>query len=55
MRGVWPNVGRNAFMNAAELAAYDTTRQLVLNHTSLPDHPALYLFYGIAAGFVGSI
>lgn len=53
--GVWPNVGRNAFMNAAELSAYDTTRQLVLKYTNLPDHWTLYLFYGIMAGLVGSL
>lgn len=53
--GVWPNVGRNAVMNAAELSAFDTTRQLVLNHTNLPDHPALYLLYGTSAGVVGSL
>lgn len=54
-KGVSTNVGRNSFMNAAELAAFDTTRQLVLTKTSLPDHPALYLFYGISAGMVGSL
>jgi hypothetical protein len=54
-QGVWPNVARNAFMNAAELSAFDTTRQLVLTKTSLPDHPALYLLYGTAAGIVGAL
>ena len=53
--GVWPNVARNSFMNAAELSAYDTTRQLVLTHTNLPDHWSLYLFYGVMAGLVGSL
>lgn len=53
--GVWPNIGRNCIMNAAELTAYDTTRQFVLNNTSLPDHPALYLLYGTVAGAVGCL
>lgn len=53
--GVGPNVGRNSFMNAAELAAFDTTRQLVQTKTSLPDHPALYLLYGTVAGVVATI
>ena len=51
--GVMPNLGRNCVMNAVELTAYDTSRQLVLNYTSLPDHPALYLLYGINAGIAG--
>jgi len=42
-------------MNAAELGAFDTTRQLILTKTSLPDHPALYLLYGASAGIVGSL
>lgn len=53
--GVWPNVARNSFMNAAELTAFDTTRQLVMAKTNLPDHPALYLLYGTAAGVFGSL
>lgn len=53
-KGVWPNVARNAFMNAAELSAYDTARQMVLTYTSLPDDPRLYLFYGACAGLVGA-
>lgn len=54
-KGVWPNVARNAFMNAAELSAYDTTKQLILTKTSLPDHPALYFVYGASAGIVGAL
>lgn len=54
-KGVGTNVGRNSFMNAAELTAFDTTRQLVQTKTNLPDHPLLYLFYGASAGIVGSL
>jgi len=50
-----PNASRNAVMNAAELTAMDTTRQYVQNNTNLPDHPALYLLYGTAAGITGSL
>jgi hypothetical protein len=42
-------------MNAAELGTYDTCRQYVLYNTKLPDAVWLYLFYGIAAGFVSAI
>ena len=41
-------------MNAAELTTYDSARQYVLFNTLLPDAPYLYLFYGMAAGVVGS-
>lgn len=54
-KGVGPNVSRNSFMNAAELVAFDTTRQMVQTKTNLPDHPALYLFYGAMAGLVGTL
>lgn len=54
-RGVSTNVGRNAFMNAAELTGFDTTRQLVLTKTNLPDHPALYILYGAVAGITGAL
>lgn len=53
--GVWPNVTRGAVMTTAELTAYDTTRQLVLHYTNMPDYSALYLVYGIAAGIAGSL
>ena len=55
MNGVWPNVARNSIMNAAELSAFDTTRQFVLNKTSLPDHSAFYFLYGTVAGLVGAL
>ena len=53
--GLGLNLVRNSVMNAAELTTYDTCHQYVLYNTFLPDAPYLYLFYGIAAGLVGSI
>ena len=36
-RGVTPNIGRNAIINAAELASYDSVRPCQANyHTSMP-------------------
>ncbi|CAI2376502.1 unnamed protein product [Moneuplotes crassus] len=54
-KGCGTNIGRNAFMNAAELTGYDTTRQLIMTKTNLPDHPALYILYGAAAGITGAL
>jgi solute carrier family 25 (mitochondrial uncoupling protein), member 8/9 len=53
--GIGLNLLRNSVMNAAELTTYDSARQYVLCHTHLSDAPQLYLFYGIAAGIVGSL
>jgi len=52
--GIGLNLFRNSVMNAAELTTYDSARQYVLFNTLLPDAPYLYLFYGMAAGVVGS-
>ena len=52
--GLGLNLIINSVMNAAELTSYDTSRQYVVNSTSLGDAPYLYLFYGIAAGIAGS-
>lgn len=54
-KGVWTNVGRNSFMNAAELSAFDTTRQIVSKYTDDPNRPVLYILYGASAGVVGTI
>jgi hypothetical protein len=53
-KGIKVNIWRQMVMNAAELTTYDASRQYVLYHTHLPDSPALYLLYGIAAGIVGA-
>ena len=45
---------RNAIMNAVELTAYDTTKQMVRNYTSLDsESPNVYILYGLSAGFCG--
>ena len=41
-------------MNAVELTAYDTTKQLIHNHTEYDsDNPTMYILYGMSAGFFG--
>ena len=53
--GLGVSLFRNAIMTTTELATYDEARQYVMYHTNYPDAPYLYLFYGMAAGFMASI
>ena len=47
---------RNAVMNAAEMGAYDTTKQLVHNYTNVEsEQTVMYLFYGFMAGVFGQL
>ena len=55
VRGLWaglgPNIGRNAIINAAELASYDQVKQGILNSGLLADGAAVHLLAGLGAGF----
>jgi len=52
-KGLTLNILRNSLMNAAELSTYDSCRQYAMRYGH--DEAYLYLFYGIAAGFIAAI
>ncbi|KAG2570834.1 mitochondrial uncoupling protein 1-like [Panicum virgatum] len=49
--GLGPNVARNAFINAAELASYDQVKQTILKLPGFKDDVITHLFAGLGAGF----
>uniref|UniRef100_A0A5B7BAH1 Mitochondrial uncoupling protein 1 n=1 Tax=Davidia involucrata TaxID=16924 RepID=A0A5B7BAH1_DAVIN len=49
--GLWPNVARNAIINAAELASYDQVKQTVLKIPGFTDNVLTHLLAGLGAGF----
>lgn len=49
--GVGPNIGRNALINAAELASYDQVKQSLLA-AGLKDDSGTHVLSGLGAGFV---
>ena len=54
--GIGPSVTRTGFMAAVEIIAYDTTKELVANHTSFDaENTMFYPFYGFMAGFMGAL
>ena len=48
--GLGPNVGRNAIINAAELASYDAIKEAILA-TGVPDGVPVHIGAGLGAGF----
>lgn len=56
IRGMWkgwvPNVQRAALVNLGELTTYDTSKHLILKHTTLKDN---YITHAIASSFSGLI
>ncbi len=50
--GVGPNIGRNAIINAAELASYDQVKQSLLATGHFQDNTLTHLLSGLGAGFV---
>jgi len=55
IKGLWtglgPNVARNATMNAAELASYDTVKSFLLR-SGMPDEVPCHLISGLGAGLI---
>ncbi|EPS59739.1 hypothetical protein M569_15066, partial [Genlisea aurea] len=49
--GLGPNVGRNAIINAAELASYDQVKQSILKIPGFSDNVLTHLVAGLGAGF----
>ncbi|EIE24663.1 uncoupling protein [Coccomyxa subellipsoidea C-169] len=50
-KGVTPNVGRNAIINAAELASYDTIKTALISTGYFEDTIPCHLASGLGAGF----
>jgi solute carrier family 25 uncoupling protein 8/9 len=50
--GVGPNIGRNALINAAELASYDQVKQSLLQTGHFKDNEVTHVLAGLGAGFV---
>ncbi len=53
--GVLPNVQRAFFVNAAELASYDATKQYLLSHKIMGDHIGTYSCASFCAGFLAAL
>lgn len=53
-RGVWPNSIRATLMTAAQLASYDTFKQLLITYASLRDNLSAHLTASFLAGFVAT-
>lgn len=51
-KGVGPNIGRNALINAAELASYDQVKQTLLGTGLFGDTTGTHVLAGLGAGFV---
>lgn len=47
-----PNIGRNAIINAAELASYDQVKQMLLASGAFEDNTSCHIMSGLGAGFV---
>ena len=50
--GVGPNIGRNALINAAELASYDQVKQMLLHSGHFKDNEVTHILSGLGAGLV---
>jgi solute carrier family 25 (mitochondrial uncoupling protein), member 8/9 len=50
--GVGPNIGRNALINAAELASYDQVKQMLLQSGHFKDNEVTHVLSGLGAGLV---
>ncbi|KAH7293717.1 hypothetical protein KP509_28G038800 [Ceratopteris richardii] len=50
--GLGPNIGRNAIINAAELASYDQVKQTLLKLPGFSDNIVTHLLSGLGAGFI---
>ncbi|KAK9909586.1 hypothetical protein WJX75_004503 [Coccomyxa subellipsoidea] len=50
-KGVTPNIGRNAIINAAELASYDTIKSALISTGYFEDTVPCHLASGLGAGF----
>jgi len=50
--GLGPNVGRNAVINAVELATYDTCKEMLMTTFGLPDARTTDMLAGLGAGFL---
>lgn len=53
--GLLPNIGRNAIINAAELATYDEFKQNILKSGLLVDGVPCHLVSSLMAGFVATV
>lgn len=49
--GLGPNIGRNAIINAAELASYDQVKEAILKIPGFTDNVVTHLIAGLGAGF----
>ncbi|KAF3651812.1 Mitochondrial uncoupling protein 1 [Capsicum annuum] len=49
--GLGPNIGRNAIINAAELASYDQVKEAILKIPGFKDNVFTHLIAGLGAGF----
>lgn len=58
VRGLWkgsiPNVQRAALVNLGDLTTYDTAKQFILTHTSLPDSHITHVLSSGCAGLVAA-
>lgn len=59
VRGLWvgllPNMARNSVVNATELVAYDTFKDLLIGHQLLNDGLTCHFSAGFAAGFMATL
>lgn len=59
VRGLWsgwvPNVQRAALVNMGDLATYDTSKHLIMKHTSLQDNAVTHFLSSIMSGIVAAI
>ena len=53
--GLLPNMARNSVVNATELVAYDTFKDLLIKHQLLNDGLTCHFSAGFAAGFMATI
>jgi len=53
--GVGPNVLRCSIICAAEMAAYDQIKEVILEKRLMRDSPSLHLLAGFGAGFVATV
>lgn len=59
VRGLWvglfPNMARNSVVNATELVAYDSFKDLLIGHQLLNDGLTCHFSAGFAAGFMATL
>lgn len=58
IRGLWkgwaPNVQRAALVNLGDLTTYDTSKHLILKHTTLSDNALTHCFASVCSGLVAA-